>query len=223
METKKHKSASLEQNRITFILVGLAMTLALVYTAMEWSSAQSNVLVYNSTTEVVDDEYIAINTTHKPPPPPPPPKKAIADIIEILDNDAEDPDEIMVVEEYNEEESIAIIEEEEEEETYTSPFVVVEYMPEYPGGNAALMRFISKNLKYPVAAREMGLQGRVYVRFVISAKGKVSQVSVIRGVDPLLDEEAVKVVKKLTGWKAGRQRNKAVPVWFTLPIMFKLK
>lgn len=102
------------------------------------------------------------------------------------------------------------------------PFEVVEQNPEFPGGIAELNKFLSENIRYPVIAQENGIQGRVIIRFVVSRTGDISNVEVLRGVDPSLDREAVRVVESMPRWIPGRQRGRAVPVYFTLPVLFRL-
>ncbi|MGF7140361.1 TonB family protein [Roseimarinus sediminis] len=102
-------------------------------------------------------------------------------------------------------------------------FVIVEKMPEYPGGEKALRNFIRNEIIYPVSAARAGVQGRVYVSFVVQPDGSIDEVRVVRSVHPLLDAEAVRVVKKMTGWKPGRQKGKPVKVKFTVPISFSLQ
>lgn len=103
------------------------------------------------------------------------------------------------------------------------PFITVERMPVYPGGETAMQAFIVENLKYPVEAQKAGLQGRVTVRYIVNKTGEISNITVIRGVDPSLDAEAVRVIKAMPNWVPGKQNNIEVPVYFTLPIVFKLK
>lgn len=103
------------------------------------------------------------------------------------------------------------------------PFDIVEQMPTFPGGDAALMAWLSKNIKYPAIAEENGVQGRVIVRFVVGKDGSISQASVVRSVDPSLDKEALRVVKAMPHWIPGKQNGAAVPVWFTLPVTFQLQ
>ena len=102
-------------------------------------------------------------------------------------------------------------------------FQVVEQAPEYPGGMAALMKWIGKEIRYPSIAQEMNIAGKVIVQFVIGRDGSVRDVQVIRSVDPSLDQEAIRVVKAMKKWIPGRQRGEAVSVRFTLPISFKLQ
>ncbi|NDW17948.1 energy transducer TonB [Dysgonomonas sp. 216] len=103
------------------------------------------------------------------------------------------------------------------------PFVSVEQMPQFPGGQAELMKFISNNLKYPTIAAENGIEGRVIIRFVVSANGSVQNIEIQRGLDSSCDKEAVRVVKMMPKWIAGKQNGRAVPVYFTLPVLFKLQ
>lgn len=101
-------------------------------------------------------------------------------------------------------------------------FTLVERMPEYPGGNTALVAKIGRDLQYPAKARKKGIEGTVYVSFIIGTGGSVQSVKVVRGVHPLLDEEAIRVVKNIEGYTPGYQRGKPVRVQFTIPITFRL-
>lgn len=107
---------------------------------------------------------------------------------------------------------------ESNEKVYTS----VDKMPNYPGGDAELMKYILSNLKYPASAKNKGIEGRVIIRFVINTKGEVSDVEVLRGLDPDCDNEALRVVKGMPNWIPGSQKGKEVPVFFTIPIVYRL-
>jgi TonB family protein len=109
------------------------------------------------------------------------------------------------------------------EESKEIPFVVVEEMPMFPGGEVALLKYIADNTQYPVAAKEQNIQGRVIVRFCVTAEGGTSQISVLKGVAPELDAEAMRVVETLPAFKPGKQGGKPVPVWYMVPITFTLK
>lgn len=111
----------------------------------------------------------------------------------------------------------------EEKPVEEKPFVNVEQMPEFPGGAVEMMKWITSNLRYPVVAQENGLQGRVVVRFVVTATGNISDVQVLRGFDPSCDKEAERVVKSMPKWVPGKQNGRNVPVYFTLPVVFKLQ
>ena len=108
---------------------------------------------------------------------------------------------------------------EEEEEVFT----MVEQMPQFPGGNTELLKYISKNVRYPAIAQENGIEGRVIVRFVVEKDGTIGEVQVVKGVDASLDKEAVRVVKTLPQWVPGKQNGRSVRVWFTLPVTFRLE
>ncbi|WP_029903822.1 energy transducer TonB [Prevotella sp. 10(H)] len=111
----------------------------------------------------------------------------------------------------------------EEKPVEEKPFVTVEQMPSFPGGETEMHKFIFDNLKYPMVAQETGIQGRVTVRFVVTKTGAISDVTVIRGIDPSCDKEAVRVIKSMPKWIPGKQNGLNVPVYFTLPIVFRLK
>ena len=102
-------------------------------------------------------------------------------------------------------------------------FDVVEEMPSFPGGQGALMAFLSSNIKYPVVAQENGVQGRVIVGFVVEKDGSISDVKVMRSVDPSLDREAQRVVRAMPRWKPGKQNGSAVRVKYTVPVVFRLQ
>mgnify|MGYP001160544309 CR=1 FL=1 len=103
------------------------------------------------------------------------------------------------------------------------PFEVVEQPPTFPGGIQELYSFLSKNIRYPSVAQESGIEGRVIVQFVVSKTGDITDVTVVRGIDPSCDKEAIRVVKLLPRWNPGKQRGVAVPVLYTLPVSFKLE
>jgi periplasmic protein TonB len=171
-----------------------------------------------------------------PPPPPPPPP---ADVVQqqryvppvVVDSiKPEDNVQLMTadqaqVEVKNEEvvEVVEVKEEVQEEDPEATPFVVVEEMPMYPGGDAELLKYIAEHTQYPEVAKENNIQGRVIVRFCVTSKGGVSQVSILKGVDSELDAEAIRVVNTLPAFKPGKQGGKPVPVWYMVPITFTLK
>ncbi len=109
------------------------------------------------------------------------------------------------------------------QDTEDRPFVAVEQVPQFPGGEKELMSYISKNLKYPTLAVDNGIQGRVILRFVVSKTGDVTDVQIMKGLDPSCDKEAIRVVKSMPKWVPGRQNGKNVAVYYTLPITYKLQ
>ena len=128
-------------------------------------------------------------------------------------------DDLNVVREHKEE----IIVEEKHEPVKEEIFTAVEQMPQFPGGEAELLKYIATHIKYPTMAAENNIQGRVVVKFVVKKDGQVGDVVVVRGKDPDLDKEAVRVVKTLPKFIPGKMNGQAVSVWYTLPINFKLQ
>ena len=222
-DKKKSAKADLESKKAIFIEIGLVIALAAVLFAFEWKSYEKTEL--NLASRIVDDtpeEMVEITQHEKPPPPPKPPQQTT--IIEIVEDDVEIDDEIEIDVEADQEteveEYIPIEEEDEEEEAQI--FTVVESMPGFPGGESARIRYLNENIKYPQMARESGIQGRVFVTFVVEKDGKVTDVRVLRGIGGGCDEEAVRVIKNMPRWNAGKQRGKPVRVQFNMPILFKL-
>jgi protein TonB len=175
-------------------------------------------------------------TVAPPPPPPPPPQDVlqqaryvppvVVDSLKPEDNVQLMTADQAVVEVQNEEvvEEVAVVAEEVQENVdEAEPFVVVEEMPMYPGGEAALLAYIAEHTQYPEVAKENNIQGKVIVRFCVTSKGGVDKVSILKGVDPELDKEAIRVVQTLPAFKPGKQGGKPVPVWYMVPINFTLK
>ncbi len=170
-----------------------------------------------------------------PPPPPPPPteQQTVVKYVAPVVVDSVKPDEATkfmtaddVAETVVDAEVVEVVEQvqvEVQDEAPKEVFVVVEEMPSFPGGDVELFKFIYDNIKYPELAKENNIQGKVILRFCVTYKGTVDQVSVVRGVDPSLDEEAIRVIKMLPLWKPGKQGGKPVNVWYSVPISFQLK
>ena len=170
-----------------------------------------------------EDEQIPITQHNRPKPNQPQKQTQIAQVVEIVKDDIELDNEMeamdMGADLETEIEAVEIPDETVEDEI----FFIVEVMPKFPGGELALRKYVAQNIRYPNAARENDIQGKVYVRFVVNEDGTVGDVTVLRGVDPLLDNEAVRVIKTLPVWQPGRQLNKTVKVYYTMPISFKLQ
>lgn len=228
MQLKKSPKASLEDKKFTYVLVGFVIVLSICYVALEWT--EKEVTKY----EVVDEESffeeeIEIQQTSQetPPPPPPPEVQAVEELV-IVDDDKE-VESIEINTEDDKDTEIEIqapvdVKPQEEEEDDQVVFVVVENMPEFPGGQQALFKYLSENVKYPVIAQENGIQGRVICQFVVNKDGAIVDVEVVRsGGDPSLDKEAIRVIKSMPKWKAGQQRGKPVRVKYTVPVNFRLQ
>ena len=225
MQVKKSEKASLEKDKIVYVLMGLVFVLSLCYVALEWTERE--VTKYDVTdTEFLFEEEVEIQqTSQETPPPPPPPAVQEVEVLNVVEDNVETESIEVNTEETETEVVIAApveapVEEEEEEVV----FVVVESMPEFPGGQQALFKYLSENVKYPVIAQENGIQGRVICQFVVNKDGSIVDVEVVRsGGDASLDKEAVRVIKSMPKWKPGKQRGKAVRVKYTVPVNFKLQ
>ncbi len=230
MEVKKSPKADLENKRSTWLLVGYVIVLAFMFIAFEWTKRDVKIDTSQVVADLVFEEEIEIPITEQPEqatPPPPPEAPAVVESLTIVDDDMEvESTEIASSEETGQAVEIAYVPPtvEEEEVVEQEIFEVVEQMPEFPnGGMAGLMQYLSKNIKYPTIAQENGTQGRVTVQFVVNADGSIVDAKVIRGVDPYLDKEALRVINSMPKWKPGMQRGKAVRVKYTVPVMFRLQ
>ena len=228
MELKKSQKADLENKRNIFIQVGLVISLGLTLLAFEWTSKVDQAASLGTVAQQeVEDEIIPITRQEevKPPPPPPPPK--VVEVLTIVDDDTEIEDELDIEDTEADDQTVIdvapVIQQEEEEAEESEVFFIVEDMPEFPGGELALRKFIANAIKYPVIAQENGIQGKVYVNFVVDKDGSVSNARIARGVDASLDKEALRVVNTLPKWKPGMQRGKPVRVSYTVPISFVLQ
>ena len=216
MEVKKNPKVDLEKKRSLYLQIGFIIALLLVYAAFEYKNYdKSSYNLGDLNLDDLEEEIIPITKQEqKPPPPPPPPPE----IIEIVEDEVEIEEELEIEETESDEDEIIEIEEEDDDEF----FMVVENMPEFPGGDLGLMKYIQKNVKYPPIAKEYNITGKVYVQFIVDKSGTVTNVKIVRGVDKNLDAEALRVVKSLPKYKPGKQRGKPVRVMFTIPINFTL-
>ncbi|MDC1106944.1 energy transducer TonB [Prolixibacteraceae bacterium] len=227
MEPKKTPKADLESKRSTFVWLGLVASLLLTWSLFTWTSKPKKTEGFGAMQqEAMVEEEIPITTKPEtpPPPPPPPPPAQMAEMITIVDNDEDIEDDVLIEEADDTEGPVKVekVIEVEDEIVEEQIFSFVEDMPAFPGGIPALMKFIGKAVKYPIIAQENGIQGRVFVNFVVEKDGSVTDVKIARGVDPSLDKEAIRVVKTLPRWKPGMQRGKAVRVSYSVPINFVL-
>lgn len=228
MEVKKSPKANLESRKPIFTQIGLVVVLSLVLIAFEWTSTDVNVDLEAAEEEVaVEEEIIPITRQEEVKPPPPPPPPAVADILNIVDDDVELDLELEIMDtEMNQDAMVdftVVYEVPEETREDGEIFIIVEEMPEFPGGEGELQKYLASSVRYPVIAQENGIQGRVYIQFVINQRGEVTNVTILRGVDPSLDREAVRVVEAMPKWKPGKQRNRPVRVSYTVPINFVLQ
>jgi protein TonB len=224
----KARVADLENKRTIFFEIGIILALAIVLLSFEMKSYEkqkTDILSFGVYQE--QEEMSEITMQEKPPPPPAPTQETT--VFQIVDDDIEVEDDLEINVEADQATKVETyvppvptdIEEEEEEEV-SQVFVIVESMPQFPGGDSARMQYLNENIKYPVMAREAGIQGTVYVTFVVEKDGSITDVRVLRGIGGGCDEEAVRVVQGMPRWIPGRQRNVPVRVQFNMPIRFVL-
>ena len=225
MQVKKSENASLEKDKLVYVLMGLVFVLSLVYVALEWTEREVTKYEVTDTDFLFEEEVEIQQTSQETPPPPPPPAVQEVEVLNVVEDNVETESIEVNTEETEEEVVIAApVEAPQEEEEEEVVFVVVESMPEFPGGQQALFKYLSENVKYPVIAQENGIQGRVICQFVVNKDGSIVDVEVVRsGGDPSLDKEAVRVIKSMPKWKPGKQRGKPVRVKYTVPVNFKLQ
>ena len=226
MQLKKSQKASLEDKKVVYVLMGFVFVLSLCYVALEWTEKEVTKYEVADMEFTFEEEVEIQQTTQETTPPPPPPPVQEVEVLNVVEDDVETESiEINTEDDKDVEVVIAApveapVEEEEEEVV----FVVVETMPEFPGGQQALFKYLSENVKYPGIAQENGIQGRVICQFVVNKDGSIVDVEVVRsGGDASLDKEAVRVIKSMPKWKPGKQRGKAVRVKYTVPVNFRLQ
>ena len=229
MEIKKSEKANLENKKLLFLELGLIVSLGITLIAFEWTSTETNVSTLEAEAEVVLEEEIIPITQETPPPPPAAPKiPVLSDQIDIVDDEIEVDDEMFMNLEDDASLGVEIMDyvevEEEVVEEEAIPFQLVEEKPSFQGGDAnQFSKWVNSRLEYPEIAKENGVQGRVTLQFTVEKDGTVTKVRVLRGVDPSLDKEAVRVVSMYPKWKPGKQRDRAVPVTYTFPVIFQLR
>lgn len=229
MEVKKSKKASLEGGKFLGLMMGLVVGLAALFVGFEWGTADINVVKVEGIADIIAEEEIEITRVEevKPPPPPPPPAPVVAEVLTVVEDDVEVESQDFSSEDTQDDAQVQAyvppVEVVEEEESDQQIFTVVEEMPKFPGGEAKLLEFINKGIKYPVIAQENGIQGRVICSFVVNRDGSVVDAQVVRGVDPSLDKEALRVINTMPKWTPGKQRGKPVRVKYTVPITFRLQ
>ncbi len=229
MEIKKSEKANLENKKLLFVEIGLVVSLAITLFAFEWTSTETETAVLEDNTEVLVEEEMISTQMETPPPPPAAPKiPVLSDQIDIVDDEIEIEDDMFMNLEDDASLGVEIMDyvevEEEVVEEEAIPFQLVEEKPSFQGGDAnQFSKWVNSRLVYPEIAKENGVQGRVTLQFTVEKDGTVTKVKVLRGVDPSLDKEAVRVVSMSPKWKPGKQRDRAVPVTYTFPVIFQLR
>ena len=229
MEVKKTEKANLENRRLLFTEIGLIAALLLVWGAFSYTTKEKKTALFDDVNqELIEEEIIPITQETPPPPPEAPQIPVLSDQLDIVEDDIKVEDNFMSLEDdanlgveimdYVEEVKEEVVEEE------AIPFQLVEEKPSFNGGDAnEFSKWVNSKLVYPEIAKENGVQGRVTLQFTVEKDGSVTNVKVLRGVDSSLDKEAVRVVQSSPKWKPGKQRDRAVKVTYTFPVIFQLR
>ncbi len=230
MEVKKTPKADLQNKKTLFREIGLVAVLGILLLAFEWSTSEKKETIDLTQEAVaVEEEIIPITQEQQELPPEMPKIPVLSDVIDIVDDDIEIKDDLLINLEDNANLGVEIqdyvaevVEEVVEEEAI--PFALVEEKPGFQGGDPnAFSKWVNSRLVYPEIAKENGVQGKVTLQFTVNTDGSVSNVKVLRGVDPSLDKEAVRIVSSSPKWTPGKQRDKAVKVTYTFPVIFQLR
>ena len=234
MQPKKNEKVDLTKNSSLYFVIGLATILFISWQAIEWKTYEKDLYGYEAlNVDDEDDEEIPITEQLKTPPPPPPPPPA-PEVIEVVEDEEEVEETVIESTETNEDEIVEIVEVEEEFDDVDVPFAVIEDVPIFPGCERVskserrncfqeqMNKHIRKNFRYPEIAQEMGIQGRVYVNFIIAKDGQITNIR-MRGPDKNLEKEAQRIIAKLPNMIPGKQRGRPVRVPFSIPITFRLQ
>ncbi len=223
MEAKKTESADLTKKTSFFFSIGLLLTLALVFTAFEWKQYEESLIDLQGKSTNTFEEMLEVPPTEQPPPPAPIIQQP--QIVEV-------PDEEEIKEDLNLKFDVEVTEETKVEEVVVAPveekenvdeiFSVVEESANPKGGYPAFYKFVGEKIKYPSQARRMGIEGKVFVEFVVNRDGSIVDVKAIKGIGAGCDEEAVRIVQSAPAWTPGKQRGKPVRQKMVIPITFKL-
>ena len=233
MEPKKNPKVDLTKNSSLYFAIGLCLVLFVSWRLIEHKTYDKNDFSYEALNVAEDDdELVPITEQLKTPPPPPPP--AAPTIIEVVEDEEEVEETVIESTETTQEQIIEDVEVIEEEVDVEVPFAIIEDVPLFPGCENVkkserrncfqekIQRHIAKNFRYPEIAQEMGIQGRVYVQFVISKDGSITGIRT-RGPDKNLEKEAQRIIARLPVMIPGKQRGRPVRVPFSIPINFKLQ
>ncbi len=226
MQIKKSEKASLEKDKLIYVLMGLVFVLSLCYVALEWTEKEVTKYEVTDTEFLFEEEVEIQQTSQETPPPPPPPAVQEVEVLNVVEDDKET-ESIEVNTEDDKEVEVIIaapvelpVEEEEEEVV----FKVVEQQAEFPGGPQAMFKYLSDHIKYPVICQENGIQGKVICQFTVNRDGSIVDIQILRSAGhDALDNEAKRVIQSMPKWTPGKQRGKPVRSRFTLPVSFKLQ
>lgn len=220
METKKNPKIDLEKQRKTFFTFGLVLSLLAVLVAFKTANEVEEIEIPTTGTSVNLVDIIIPITRPEVEPKPVIPEFKLFDEIKIVDNTSDIPEPNLIFEDPDAPmpDPIIIKEEEPTQEIVFFP----QQWPEFPGGAKSLNQYLSRNIKYPIQAQELNISGRVYLNFVVGTDGSITDVKITKGVDKLLDQEAIRVISSMPNWKPGLQNGKAVKVSYNVFVTFQL-
>lgn len=234
-ETKKNPKADLSKNSSLYFAIGLCLILFISWRAIEWKTYEKSQFDYQMLDVSSEEEEEVPITELKTPPPPPPPPAVAPQIIEVVKDEEEIVETVIESSETDQDEIVEDVEViEHEEEEIDVPFAIIEDAPLFPGCERvkkserkqcfqeSIQKHINRNFRYPEISQEMGVQGRVFVSFVISKDGSITSIQT-RGPDKNLEKEAARIIGKLPQMTPGKQRGRPVRVPFSIPITFKLQ
>ena len=223
MEPKKNPNIDLARKSGMFLNIGMAASLLIIIVAFEWRSYDDTAIMDLGNVDDDFEDILEIPPTEQPPPPPP--KVQVPEIIEVPDEEEiEEEIEVELDVEVTEETVVEeiVFEEAPEEEDVDEIFTIVEESASFPGGLSAWAQFLKKELKYPRQAQRMGIEGRVFIQFIVERDGSLTDIHVVKGIGAGCDEEAERVLRMSPKFKPGKQRGRSVKVRMVLPIIFKL-
>jgi protein TonB len=225
MENKKNDKANIDKQRLTILVVGLGLSMALVVAAFEYYSFSSApASLKGKMADALEEEEIEQIVLSTPPPPPPPPPPAAIENVEVVEDEDVVETELNLDQEQDNSTEI-VIEEEDKGPVVEEIFEFVAQSAEYPGGMTELYKWLNQEIQYPAIAKDNGIQGKVYVRFVVEKDGSIGDAFVqnVGKTHPSLEKEAVRVVKSMKKWIPAQNNGKVVRSWFNIPINFKMK
>jgi protein TonB len=224
MEVKKNPKANLEKYKLTFLGISLLLSISILILAFGYETTSETENFSNNKYIIEEDMTEITRQDELQAPPEQPEEQQIQqnnEIIEIVADNTIITEEVNInFEEFDE--NVGVNLEETTDEPDDQIFIYVKNMPEFPGGELALRNWIAQHIVYPPIANENGIVGTVYLRFEVTKTGAVGRVEIQKGADPLLDEEALNVIKKLPAFKPGEQNGKKVNVWYSIPVKFSL-
>ena len=236
MEETKSLTDELRNQRGTSLLLGYVLVLSLMFCAFEYTTREIKIEEFEPIYESnFEDDMIPITIQKEVVAPPPAAAPKVVEVLNIVDDETElEEEEVQTTEEVNQAITsvvgdgaptavvaapVAVREDSDDDRVWE----VVEENASFPGGDEACYKWLSEHIKYPAIAQEQGIQGRVFVQFVVNRDGSIVDVKVLRSPDPSLSKEAERVVKEMPRWKPARQGNKTVRSRFNLPVMFRLQ